>query len=116
MPLWLLVYPYKSSASFVTDQAGALCLDVVGNFAALEDNFRDIFSQFGYRREDLTLSRTNATSYVQPHGRLFQLLAALSLRIHAKRDQELFRAVLVDGGTYHARCAPPRYGSATAGD
>lgn len=96
--LWILFYPYKSSAGFVTDRAGALCLDLVGNFAELENDFRDIFSRFGYRREDLALSRTNATSYSPPHGRLFRMLAALSLRIHARRDQALFRAVLADSG------------------
>lgn len=100
--LWILIYPYKGSASFITDQDGELCIDIVGNFHHLEPNFADIFARFGYHRSDLVLRKTNATHYVAPRSCLFRLLADLSLRIHAKTDSAFFRELLIDGGPYYA--------------
>lgn len=91
--LWILVYPYKGSAHFALDQKGALLLDGVGDFAALEQHFREIFGTFGYDNEDLTLQQTNVSDYERPQGALFTALAHLSLRLHAPRDLKLYRLV-----------------------
>lgn len=100
--LWILLYPYKGLANFITDQDGELCLDIVGNFHSLESNFHDIFIEFGYGSKELVLRQTNATQYASPSGYLFRAFATLSLRLYARRDKALFRSVMVDGGPYYS--------------
>jgi len=98
---WILVYPFKGSAFFVEDKQGALCVDVVGNFCRLGADFRDIFSQFGYREDELFLKKTNVSSYDRHRGSLLRWFLGLSLRIHAPRDQKLYRRVLSTGRPFY---------------
>lgn len=100
--LWILFYPYRSSASFVTDKAGDLCLDIVGNFGSLEKNFRDIFIQFGYNSEDLILERVNTSKYNPPSGHIYRFLVGLSLFLHARNDERIFKETLNGGDIFHS--------------
>lgn len=100
LSIWILIYPYKSSAHFALDDDNTLLLDAVGDFKALETHFREIFQELGYRPEVLTLEPVNVSSYERPQGKFFRRLARLSLRLHAPKDLDLYS--MVKDGVYRS--------------
>ncbi|WP_372922735.1 hypothetical protein [Roseovarius sp.] len=61
--LWAQLYPYKSSAYFITDAHGTVLVDRIGRMERLQKDALAIFTDFGYAPEDLQLGRENCTDY-----------------------------------------------------
>lgn len=63
LPLWALIYPFKSNARFITDSSGTLAVDAIGDFARFDEESARLFSTFGYSSEQLSFPRDNVSSY-----------------------------------------------------
>jgi hypothetical protein len=57
--LWVLFYPFKPNAHFVTGSDDKLIVDKLGLFENLEEDFINIFKQFGFSNDDLVLPHMN---------------------------------------------------------
>ncbi len=97
---WVRVYPFKSSAHFLDAPAGRIAVDRLGRFEHLDQDFREIFSEFGYDPEDLVLSVVNATKYeIDPaEHALLERIAWHRLR----RDMEIFDQLHEKDNAAHA--------------
>jgi hypothetical protein len=62
--IWMQVYPFRHSWEYVCNNQHDIIVDFLGLFDELESEFKRIFSQFGYRNEQLVLEVTNKTNYV----------------------------------------------------
>lgn len=90
--LWVRLYPYKSTAHFVTDNTGDLDLDYVGSFSDLERDFCEIFSKFGYSPDQLRLGVTNKTTYDRRSAKSSNLKKVLNRRI--PRDVAIYERAI----------------------
>ncbi|MBY6115414.1 sulfotransferase family 2 domain-containing protein [Mameliella alba] len=98
--IWILLYPYKGAAHFVLDDQGQVCIDIIGNFHRLEEHFREIFRRFGYPDEALKLEKVNVSKYSHRNGKMFEWASDLSLKMHARRDVELYAKLPQDGSLF----------------
>jgi glycosyltransferase involved in cell wall biosynthesis len=65
LSLWARVYPFPSSSSYITDEAGHLIVEQIGTTEHLQQDALRIFGAFGYTPEELHLDMANRSDYAR---------------------------------------------------
>jgi hypothetical protein len=81
LPLWARLYPYSSSAGFVTDDDGKIIVDRLGLTERLQTDVNVIFGDLGYDLADLQMSTQNRTKYDRSAGWNPELAAIVERRL-----------------------------------
>lgn len=92
--VWLRVYPYKSSAHFITDDLGAINVEKIGLYNRLQEDAQSIFSEFGYDSSDLVLNVENQTTYDRSKNQSSSISNIVERRL--SQDCAIFDSALVE--------------------
>ncbi|SPJ23216.1 sulfotransferase family 2 domain-containing protein [Palleronia abyssalis] len=93
--LWARIYPFASSAKFVTGPDGSTVVDCIGTNENLQTDVLRIFGRFGYTDDQLQLGIKNRSDYDRAHARDPKLEAVVAKRL--PQDMALYDRV-ADGG------------------
>lgn len=89
LPLWVVLYPYKMSHPFITDETGTIKTTFLGRFESIQTDVNKIFTSFGYAESDLVLRVENKSPYSKNHIFLPSLISWL-VSLKSKKDMKLF--------------------------
>lgn len=63
LSLWAMIYPYKSTHRYILTSNGDCQIDFIGDFSNLQRDVEEIFSRFGYTKDQLQLTTENKSDY-----------------------------------------------------
>lgn len=112
LEFWILLYPYKTSEYFILGPNGDLLLDRVGVYEDLANDFKCIFSAFGYKDEELSLPHLNISSRPSRESKLLEFISKVSLTGRRSTDVYWYNKVLSGraGGGARGTSLKPRGG------
>lgn len=96
LELWVRLYPFPSSQSFIVDANGQPIVDQVGMMEHLQEDVLRIFTPFGYMPKDLELGIANRTDYDHEVARDPQLKTIVGRRL--PEDTALFERLRAQRG------------------